>query len=138
MPFHPAIWLLVSAAIVLGLSACGGSGGERSADAYCEAFYSGAAPLHAKATQAAATSSSDPLSGFVTAISSIGDLESIFDTMDQHAPGEIESDTAQVRDTLKRLQGDLGQGATDPIGALASNLVASLTSAGAFQRVGDY
>src|SRR4051794_37024382 len=58
--------------------------------------------------------------------------------MDQHAPGEIESDTAQVRDTLKRLQGDLGQGATDPIGALAATLVAYLTSAGAFQRVGDY
>jgi hypothetical protein len=121
-----------------GLTACGGSGGDRSAAAYCDAFYSGAAPLHAKMTQAAASSSSDPLTGFATAISSIGDLESIFDRMDKHAPDEIESDTAQVRDSLKRLQENLGAGAQNPIGALASNVVTSLTSAGAFQRVGDY
>lgn len=138
--FAPRMRLAAAAAVLLAVSAAVGACGasDRSPQALCEAFYSRAAPLHAKYTQAAGAASQNPLGSLATALSSIGDLATVFDAMDQHAPADIEPDTAQLRDEFRRLEDNIGQGAANPIGALASGLATSLASAGAYQRVADY
>jgi hypothetical protein len=62
----------------------------------------------------------------------------VFDGMVSHAPDSIEPDTAAARDAFKTIQANLATNATNPAGALASNLVTGATSSGAFQAVGNY
>lgn len=120
----------------LGLTACGGS--ERSPEAYCRAFYTKAAPLRQGYVDAGKTANADPLTAIVKLLSAPGDFESLFDGMVPHAPDEIRSDTVVVRDSFKKLQDSMGDAITNPLGALASNLGTSLSSAGAFNRVDAY
>lgn len=131
------IWLIAAGMLAIAAVAPG-CGTERSAEAYCRAFYAKAAPIREGYVEAAENADRDPLGGLATALSASGDLESIFDGMVDHAPDEIKSDTVVVRDSLKRLQDNMGDAASNPLGSLAGNLVAGLTSAGAWQRVDRY
>ena len=125
----------VAGAVALALSVSGCGSSDRSPTAYCEAYYVGAAPLVRQENAAAGNAASDPLGALATGLASIGGLETVFDSMDQHAPADIEPATAQVRDSLKSLESSAGQG---PLNALASGLISSLMSADAYQQVGNY
>jgi hypothetical protein len=124
-------------ACALALTACG-SGPERSAEAYCKAFYSKAAPIRQGYIDANKTANADPLGALLKLASAPGDFESIFASMADHAPDEIKSDTEVVRDSLKKVQESMGQAFSNPLGALGSGLGASLSSAGAYRRVDAY
>jgi hypothetical protein len=113
-----------------------GCGQERSAEAYCEAFYAKAAPI--RQAYVDADPEKDPLGAFVTLMSAPGDMVSILDGMTDHAPDEIKSDTAEVRDSFKDLQDSMGDALSDPLKAIGSGLASSLSSAGAYQRVDGY
>ena len=121
----------------LTVTACGGSS-ERSAEAYCRAFYEAAAPIREHYVEADQEIEEDPLSAITTLLSSPGDLTTIFDAMAEHAPDEIKADTEEARDALKKQQESLGEGLSDPLKALGSGLIAGLTSSGSFSRVGEY
>jgi hypothetical protein len=142
---HPRIRLLgsllVAAVAALALTACGGGGGdqdERSPEAYCTAFFTKAAPIRQSYVEAGKNAEADPLTAIVKSLSSPGDLQSIFDGMIDHAPDDIKADTTIVRDAFKDMRSTMGDAVRDPFGALVKNLAGSLSSAGAFQRVGDY
>lgn len=123
--------------LTVSLAACG-STSERSADAYCRAFYETAAPIRENYIEANEEAEEDPLSALVTLLGAPGDLTVIFDTMSEHAPGEIKADTAEARDALEKQQDSLGDALSDPLGAIGSGLIAGLTSSGSFSRVGNY
>jgi hypothetical protein len=124
--------------VVLGglLVGCGGS--ERSPEAYCRAFYETAAPIRKSYVEAGNEVENDPLQSIVTLMGSPGDLSVIFDSMVAHAPDDIRSDTEAARDAMKQGQEAVGEGLSDPLGALGKSLGAGLTSSGSFQRVNDY
>jgi len=134
LALRPRLSLAGLLGVLVALSGCGGE--ERSPEAYCKAFYSKAAPI--RESYVRADPEKDPLGAIVTLLSAPGDMVTILDGMTRHAPDEIESDTAQVRDSFKKMQDTMGDAIKDPFGALGSGLVNSLTSAGAFQRVDSY
>ena len=125
--------LLLLAGLVVG---CGGS--ERSPEAYCRAFYETAAPIRKTYVEADNEMEADPLKSIVTLLGSPGDLEVIFDSMVAHAPDEIRADTEAVRDAMTKEQEAVGEGLSDPLGALGKSLGAGLTSSGSFSRVESY
>lgn len=125
--------LLLLVGLVVG---CGGS--ERSPEAYCRAFYETAAPIRKSYVEAGNEVESDPLRSIVTLMGTPGDLSVIFDSMVAHAPDDIRSDTEAARDAMKKEQDAVGEGLSDPLGALGKSLGAGLTSSGSFQRVNDY
>jgi hypothetical protein len=119
----------------VALSACGS---DRSPEAYCKAFYAKAAPIRQSYVDANKGADKNPVLALAMVLRAPGDFVSILDGMVDHAPDEIKSDTMEARDSLKSMQESMGKGITNPLGALAENLVNSLTSAGAFDRVDAY
>lgn len=80
----------------------------------------------------------DPLGSIVTLVGAPGDLVVILDTMVDHAPDEIRSDTEAARDALEEQQDALADALSDPFGAIGGGLIAGITSAGSFSRVDAY
>jgi hypothetical protein len=128
-----SVLLLMLTGLVAG---CGGS--DRSPEAYCRAFYETAAPIRESYVEADKEMENDPLQSIVTLLGSPGDLEVIFNTMVAHAPDEIRADTEAVRDAMKKEQEAIGEGLSDPLGALGNSLAAGVTSSGSFERVERY
>lgn len=122
--------------VAVALSGCGGS--ERSAEAYCTAFYEKAAPIRAKYVDAADQADTNPLGAMVRVLQAPGDLAVIFDGMVPHAPDEIRSDTEAARDALRRQQDQAGEGLSNPLGALGRALLTSISASGSFERVDAY
>jgi hypothetical protein len=127
------------AAACVGVAAVvSGCGDERSAEAYCRAFYAKAAPIRQSYVDQNKRIESDPFGSIVKLLQAPGDLESIFDSMVDHAPDEIKSDTVIVRDSFGQMQDTMGEAVSNPLGALGQGLVSSLSSGGAFERVNAY
>jgi hypothetical protein len=124
------------AALVVTFASCGGS--ERSAEAYCRAFYETGAPIRKSYVEADEEMENDPLQSIATLLGSSGDMTVIFDSMAAHAPDEIRADTEAARDAMKKEQDAVGEGLSDPLGAIGNSLAAGLTSSGSFSRVDDY
>lgn len=129
--------LATAVIVAVWMGGCGGSS-ERSAEAYCRAFYETATPIRQSYVEADKQAETDPLQALVTLLGSPGDLSVIFDTMAAHAPDEIRSDTEAVRDAMKKEQDAIGEGLSDPIGALGNSIAAGVTSSGSFTRVDNY
>lgn len=123
-------------ALLTTLGACGGS--ERSAEAYCRAFYETAAPIRESYVEADEQIEEDPLGSLVTLLGSPGDMVVILDSMAAHAPDEIRSDTEAARDALEEQQDSLGDALSDPLGAIGASVIAGLTSSGSFSRIDAY
>jgi hypothetical protein len=126
----------VLAALAVSFAACGGS--ERSAEAYCKAFYGTAAPIRESYVEADEEMERDPLQSIITLLGSPGDLTVIFNSMVAHAPDEIRADTEAARDAMKKEQGAIGEGLSNPLGALGNSLAAGFTASGSFSRIDDY
>lgn len=124
-------------ALVVLLAGCGGST-DRSPEAYCRAFYETAAPIRQTYVEADEEMEADPLGSIVTLMGSPGDLKVIFNTMVDHAPDEIRPDTEAVEEAMKKEEEAVGEGLSDPLGALGKSLGAGLTSSGSFVRVERY
>ncbi|HEX5988693.1 MAG TPA: hypothetical protein VFY75_00580 [Solirubrobacterales bacterium] len=126
-----------AALLTLLLASCGG-GQERSADAYCRAFYEHAAPIRKSYVEADERMEEDPVGSIVTLLGSPGDIAVIFDAMVDHAPDEIRADTEAARDAVQDQQDALGDALSDPLGALGGGLIEGLTTSGSFARVDSY
>jgi hypothetical protein len=126
----------LTALVTLALTSCGDE--ERSADAYCRAFYEHAAPIRKSYVEADERMEEDPIGSIVTLLGSPGDIAVIFDAMVDHAPEEIRSDTEAARDAVGDQQDALDDALSDPLGALGGSLIEGLTSSGSFARVDAY
>jgi hypothetical protein len=115
-----------------------GCGEDRSAEAYCRAFYAKAAPIRQSYVDQNQRVESDPFGSMIKLLQAPGDLASIFDSMVDHAPDEIKSDTVIVRDSFKQMQDTMGKAVSNPLEAMGAGLVSSLSSGGALERVDAY
>jgi len=113
-------------------------GSERSAEAYCKAFYETAAPIRESYVEAEKNLEGDPLNSIITLLGSPGDLAINFGAMADHALDEIKADTEAAQDALKKEQESLGEEFSDPLGALGAGIIFGLTSSGSFSRVDAY
>ncbi|HEX4493381.1 MAG TPA: hypothetical protein VH914_19410 [Acidimicrobiia bacterium] len=125
--------VLATAALVAPLAACSHST-PRSVTAFCNTL----AQQKQQFLSEYDTSGQDPLQGFVTGMSSLGEIPVIFDRLDKVAPPDIEPDVAAVRDSFKQQLGSVSGMASNPLGGLIGGIASSLTAAGPFQRVSDY
>ena len=128
--------ICVALFLAAGVTSCGES--QRSADAYCTAFYEKAAPIRQGWVDANENSDANPLGAIVSLIRAPNDLAVIFDGMVDHAPDEIRSDTEEARDSLKRSQENAGEALSNPLAAIGTGLVNAIGASGSFQRVGSY
>lgn len=134
--FVAALVVLALLTLTVGLAACGGP--ERSAEAYCRAFYETAAPLRADYEEADENAEEDPLGAIATILRSPGDLKVMLSKMAEHAPDEVKADTEAARDALEDQQDAIGDVFSDPLGAIGGGLIAGLTSSGSFSRIDAY
>lgn len=126
--------------VCLAAAVLSGCGAERSPEAYCKAFYDRAAPLRKSfvETNKEGVNDSNFLGALVQLISAPGDLANIFDGMVDHAPDDIQAETKAVRDSFKKLQDNLGDSVTNPLGALGANLVNGMSVSGSLSKVDAY
>ena len=85
-----------------------GCGQERSPEAYCDAFWDKAIPLHEQYTKAAEEAEANPIGAIMNLFSSPRDLAGVFDSMAKAAPEEIRTDTEAVRDSFNKLADSYG------------------------------
>jgi hypothetical protein len=115
-----------------------GCGSARSVQAYCDAFWSRAVPLHDRYEAHSETADENPLAALADVFSVPGDLATLMDAMAAVAPEEIRPDTESVRDNLERLQDSNAHALSDPLGALGDNIGLALSSGSGFARVDAY
>ena len=115
-----------------------GCGQERSAKAYCNAFWDRALPLHDQYQSASSTSPDNPIPALINLFSSPRDLAGMLDAMAKVAPEEIRPDTEQVRDAFNRLADSYGESLTNPLGGLAAGVGNALSVSGPMAHVDAY
>lgn len=128
--------MVVTLAAAAGLGGCGGP--ERSAQAWCDAFWDKAIPLHDQYQQDADLSGEDPTAVILDLVSVSGDVQVILDDMARVAPEEIRSDTEALRDSLEKSQDAAGDALSDPLGALGKAFSQALGSIGSQRRFDAY
>lgn len=114
------------------LTACGPT---RSIERYCDVMLEHK-DRFVSATQEASTA--DPISGIVTLIAAMGDLNLMWEEAAEVAPEDIQTDVEAVRDAWAQQLETAEKMASDPLGGLASSLMTGITSAGSMQRVDTY
>lgn len=114
------------------LTACGPT---RSIESYCDVMLDHK-DRFVSATQEASTV--DPISGIVTLIAAMGDLNRMWEEAAEVAPEDIQTDVEAVRDAWAQQLETAEKMASDPLGGLASSLMTGITSAGSMQRVDTY
>lgn len=115
-----------------------GCGQERSPEAYCDAFWDKAIPLHEQYTKAAEEAEANPIGAIMNLFSSPRDLAGVFDSMAKAAPEEIRTDTEAVRDSFNKLADSYGDTMKDPLGGLLGSLGNALSVGNAMGRVDKY
>lgn len=128
-------WTAVLLGLVLVAAGCGQ---ERSAEAYCDAFWDKAIPLHEQYDDAAKRAEDNPFDAIMNLFSAPRDLAVVFDSMAQSAPEEIRADTEAVRDSFDKLADSYGDTLKDPLGGLIGNLGSALSVGNAMARVDAY
>lgn len=89
-------------------------------------------------TQYGHSSPSQPLQDLANAIGAMSDWVPIFERLDQAAPPSIEPDVQNILDALKQEQQAAGQEFSNPLGALASGLAASMMSSASWDHLTTY
>ena len=116
---------------VVVLSGCS----SRSVTAFCDELDESMAAMAESSQELAETE--DPLLGFLGAFGTLGDMQRALERLADVAPSEIQQDMEIVRDTVDD-QLDLGEAASNPLGALISGLGQGLMNQRSFQRVDDF
>lgn len=128
--------LIIGAAMSMlltgGLTACGPT---RSVESYCDVMAEHK-DRFVTATQEAATT--DPISSLATLITTMGDLNRMWEEAAEVAPEEIQTDVEAVREAWAQQLETAEKMASDPLGGLASSLMTGMISAGSMQRVDAY
>lgn len=129
----PVFFSLVTAAAALLISGCGGDH-PKTAAGFCRVYHQQEEQYLAKYGRPSQTGLAD-LGQLIGALS---DWVPIFEALDRAAPPAIEPDVHNILDSLKQEERDVGQEATDPLGGLASGLMAGMMSNASWQNVSTY
>lgn len=130
-------WSLVSlvATSCLGLASLSGCGTQRSVASYCHYFYGEGSTLRNQWIKADEQTNTNPLGTLIAVLGAPSQLADFFHNLSQRAPTEIADDVQTISNAFKKLSDSESGDAVDPLGGLASGLVTSLSSAGAYERV---
>jgi hypothetical protein len=131
-----ALCLCVVSAFAFGLSGCFGP--ERSAAAWCDAYWDKAIPIHDGYQEHADMAEEDPFPIILDVFALPGDMAVVLDDMAKVAPEEIRSDTEALRDSMKKLAETEGKAFSDPLGALGDGIGNALSTMGSSRRVDEY
>lgn len=128
---------MVALALILPLtmviiSAC--SSPSRTTAGFCKVYHQQEAQYLGKYS----TPAGNTLADLVQLVSAISDWVPIFDKLDQASPPSIEPDVKNVLDSLKQQEQAVGQEASDPLGGLASGLMAGLMSTASWNNVDSF
>lgn len=140
--------LLTFAVAVLPIALCIGCGSGRSAEAYCKTYEDGFNKIKQQYPDVDQYTSSDdnPMVMLARILSATGDIIALIGDMAKVAPDEIQSDTQRVHDSLESTLAESADTAGNAVGrnlagalsGLASGLMASMTSAGALERMDKF
>lgn len=122
------------AACVLAISVCGCSGQAKTAAGFCQVYYQQEEQYLAKYGEPA----NSGLAELGQLIGALSDWVPIFEALDQAAPPDIEPDVHNILDSLQQEEQDAGQEASDPLGGLASGLMARMMSTASWENLGTY
>jgi hypothetical protein len=134
---RPITAVLVSTTLLAGailVAGCGGS--SRSVSAYCKTFYGQGSALRQQWLQADQQTSADPLDALGQIFAAPQELANFFNRLDAVAPSDIEPDVKLIGQTFSAEASSLSSG--NVIQSLASGLVSSVTSEGAFNAVNQW
>lgn len=122
------------------LVGCGDSG--RSTAAVCKVWDTEGLALHEKFESANRNSRGHGATGILTALVSIigapNELARLMSQMSAVAPMSVQPDFEAVGTAFKKLSESESKAITDPLGALGSSLVESLSVSGSFARVNGF
>jgi hypothetical protein len=132
--------LLPMLGLCFGICGCGGPG--RSTAAVCHVWDTQGLALHEKYEAAANAEKSGGAAGVISVLASaIGapnELAHLMTQMAEVAPPESQSDFESLSSGLKKMSESEGKAVTDPLGAIAGNLVESAAIAGSYARVNAF
>jgi hypothetical protein len=132
------------AALILGgcasLYSCGGS--TRSVAAVCHVWDTQGLALHEKYEAADTAEKTNGAAGVLSVLASAvgapNELAHLMTAMANVAPPESQPDFESVASAFKRLSESEGKAITDPLGAIAGDLVESAATSGSFERVDSF
>jgi hypothetical protein len=129
---------LTSCVLFLGC----GSGSTRSVAAVCHVWDTQGLALHEKYEAADKAAKADGAKGILSVLASaIGapnELAHLMTQMADVAPPESQSDFETVASAFKKLSDSEGKAITDPLGAIAGDLVEPAATSGSFERVDSF
>jgi hypothetical protein len=128
--------VLITVSSCAALAGC--SGQTRSVAAYCSYFYGEGTQLRDRFIKANSTGSQDPFAGLSNVFADMAEAASFLHQLSQRAPHEIAPDVELLAKALDKASEQSGSAAADPLGALASGLVAGISTGAAEQRVNEY
>jgi len=120
---------------VLAIVVGGCSNGQpKTAAGFCQVYHQQEEQYLAKY----GTPASSGLAELGQLVGALSDWVPIFQALDAAAPPDIEPDVHNVLDSLQQQEQDLGQEASDPLGGLASGMMAGLSATTSWQNVSTY
>lgn len=128
-------FILAGLAIAVAVVSTGCGSQPPTAADFCRVYYQQEQQYLA---QYGKSSPSQPLQDLADAIGAMSDWVPIFEQLDQAAPPSIEPDVHNILDALKQEQQAAGQGFSNPLGALASGLEASMMSSASWDHLTTY
>jgi hypothetical protein len=128
---------LAGAGIVVLVAVAGSGCGStpRTAAEFCQVYHQQEQQYLARYNK---SSPSEPLQDLANVIGAMSDWVPIFQALDQAAPPAIEPDVQNVLDSLKQEEQAAGNEFSNPLGALASGLEASLMSTASWDDLDQY
>ena len=126
--------------VVLAASVAGCGEPERSAQTYCDKYHEGFAKIKEQYPEVDQYSTSDqhPLVMLMSVTSAYGDIIALIGDMSEVAPDEIQTDVERVHENMKKGLESVGDVIDNPLGTLASQLVAGIAASGAYERMSKY
>ena len=107
--------------------------GANAATRFCEVLEGHTAEMEAAAAQASASGS--PIGGIIIGFTNMGRFQRMLEDLADIAPSEIANDTRIAADAIAEQIDNMGDSASDPVGAIVSSLVTSATSSPSFEAV---
>lgn len=126
-------WAVALLGLLLAVSLADCGGPTRSVAAYCAYFYGQGNLLRQHWAHMNQADHQDPFSAFAD----LPEAANFLHQLSLRAPEEIAPDVQLLADAIGKLPSQAGA-AADPLGSLASGLVAGVAAGGAEQRVNEY
>jgi hypothetical protein len=126
--------------LATSLSSCGGSGSQRSAEAYCKQFYETAtagAPRQPE-VEFSTNPYKEPLRFIMTGLRSPERISTVLSSMVAHAPLKVKADTEAIRARVTREKKLGREKPSRPTGVPQTIERAAAATPESFSRVNDY